>query len=280
MAGAMTDIDARPRRFVRFRVVAMTALLVLLAGSAGADDVDDAMVTFLKELAALKQDQYEKIFGERQAKLGKLAFRDQAYCVEKSLAKESGWDAPDKPYVFKPSTEGGVVYACTWSSGKKAEAEGAVAIVVTRYNHGGKTRVGDADVPNDDPLTLVQAVSRAWAAGLEPFQAPADGQPATDDAKVAAADRAACVEAVKKAVGVGKVYAASQGRLVAGKKRERREWWAWTGSDVDWREGGGKATWIACARYDESVLSKTNAALTKGGYFMSKVHVYKGVSAK
>ena len=281
----------------RDRIVTLLAVgVVLSAVSAAADDMDDALKAVRAEFKALKQDEYEEIFGARQAKLGQLPFRDQAYGVAKALSTESGWDAPEKLYVFQPSTAAGTVYACTWTPGKKGEGAVAVTLVVTRYNHAaGKSRVGKADVSLADPFALVQALSRAWSAGLDSPPAPetppapggdapppAQGTPPSTDpaAKQAVADREACVEAVKKSVGVGRVYAAVQGRPTATGKRERREWWAWTGSDAKWIEGAGDATWVACARYEESALSKSNAALSKGGYFMSKVHLYKGVAAK
>lgn len=260
------------RRFLRS--VAVAALVAALAAAAGADDVDDAMSVARKEIDALKQDEYEKIFGDRMAKLGQYAFRDQAYGFAQSVAKDTGWDAPNKLFVFKPSTAGGPVYWATWSSGKKGETQPGVSIVVTRYVHAdGKSKFGETEAANSDAFAMVQATARAWAAGLEKPPAADEGAaPAADAAsKEAEADRQACVEAVKKANGVATAFAASQGRLTATKKRERREWYGWAGTD---------ATWVACVKYDETVLSKTNAALTKGKQFITNVHVYKGVSAK
>jgi hypothetical protein len=259
------------------------AAVVCAAAVADADDVDDGVKAVREAFAALKQNEYEEIFGARQAKLGQLPFRDQAYGVAQALAKEPGWEIPVKLYVFEPSTASGPVFWSTWSSGKKAEAQPSVTVVVTRYSHSdGKATVGGAEVAGSDALALVGALSAAWAAGLEQTAPSAEGDPAPvdDAAKQAATDREACVAAVKKAVGVGTAFAALQGRVAATKKRERREWFAWTGADASWVDNGGKATWVACVRYDESVLSKTNPAMSKGAYFMGKVHVYKGVAAK
>jgi hypothetical protein len=274
---------AKRRSFVRVGAASAAAFVAAcLVGIARADSVDDAMAAVRAEFAALKQDEYEKIFGDRQAKLGQLPFRDQEYGVAAALGKEAGWTAPTKLYVFKPSTAGGPVYFATWGSGKKAEAQPSVAVVVERYVCGDvkapqTTKIGDADVPNSDAFALVQALAREWAKGLEtppaPPAAPADGAPAAADAstKDAEFDRQSCVEATKKQAGVATVFAARQGRVTATKKRERREWFGWSGGD---------ASWIVCVRYDESVISKSNPAMTKGSYFVGNVHVYKGVSAK
>ncbi len=257
------------------------ASIGLLAAVASADDIDDAVKTARSAIGAVEQNEYEQIFGERQAKLGQLPFLDQAFGVARALAKEAGWTAPTKRYTFKPSTASGPVFWSTWASGRKAEAQPGVVIVVTRYTHSeGTTKVGDLDVANSDALALVKALSQAWAAGLDKPAPAAEGAPADSAAKEAEADRLACVDAAKKKTGVATVFAAAQGRLTAAKKRERREWYAWTGSDAEWIDNGGPATWVACARYDESVLAKSNPALTKGAYFISRVHAYKGVSAK
>jgi len=259
-------------RFLRYALLA--AFTVAPAAAAGADDIDDARKKAKEGMDVLVPDEYERIFGERMAKLGQLSFIDQEYCLAKALGKDTGWSAPDKPFVFKPSMASGPVFWATWSSGKKAEAQPSVTFVVTRYvGADGKTTFGEMEAANSDAFALVQAASRAWSAGLEKVTPPAEGEPAPTDpaAKEAEADRLACVEAVKKANGVATVFAAAQGRLTATKKRQRREWYGWSGKD---------ASWVVCARYDESVLSKTNAALTKGKLFIGSVHVYKGVSAK
>jgi len=269
---------AKRRSFVGIKAASAAAFIAAcFVGFARADALDDAMATVRAEFAALKQNEYEKTFGERQAKLGQLPFRDQAYGVAAALAKETGWTAPSKLYVFEPSTAAGPVYFATWGSGKKAEAQPSVVVVVERYVRGDvkspqTTKVGDADIPNSDAFALAQALAREWAKGLE-APAPADGAPAAADAstKDAEFDRQSCVEATKKQSGVATVFAARQGRVTATKKRERREWFGWSGQD---------ASWIVCVRYDESVISKSNGAMTKGAYFVGNVHVYKGVSAK
>ena len=108
------------RRRVARGACAAIASALIAAGLARADAMDDWAKAIDGVVAELSrpgaQDEFDKIFGDRLKKAGRLLFVDHEYSVTKGSFGSSGWTIPELPYVMGDTPPVGPQLYARWAT--------------------------------------------------------------------------------------------------------------------------------------------------------------------
>ena len=171
------------RRRVARGACAAIASALIAAGLARADAMDDWAKAIDGVVAELSrpgaQDEFDKIFGDRLKKAGRLLFVDHEYSVTKGSFGSSGWTIPELPYVMGDTPPVGPQLYARWATKGKTGREHESLAVAVKFTHVDKfgdalkTTIGGTAHPNSDAGALVAAWHKEWVVRLKEYREPA-----------------------------------------------------------------------------------------------------------